>query len=54
MNKDLIGKAMLLISDLEPGTVLDKELSELAITTLEELVGVARREQEKNASCLNN
>ena len=48
MNKEIIGKAKMLIISLEPGMVIDEETSEVAIKTLEELINIARKEKGEN------
>lgn len=45
MNKEVIGKAKMLMVSLEPGMVIDEEMSEVAIKTLIELINIARKEQ---------
>ena len=48
MNKEIIGKAKLLKVSLEPGMVIDEEISEVAIKTIEELINIARKENGEN------
>jgi len=48
MNKEIIGKAQLLMVSLEPGMVIDEEVSEVAIKTLEELIKIARKGRERD------
>lgn len=47
MNKEVIGKAKLLLALLEPGAVIDKDVSKAAEKTLEELILIASREMER-------
>lgn len=52
MNKEVIGKAKILIVSLEPGMVIDEEMSEVAIKTLIELINIARKEQKDQSALI--
>jgi hypothetical protein len=45
MKREIISRAKILMLSLEPGMVIDKDVSELAVKTIEDLIKMAKTEK---------